>query len=125
MQSMIRDTLAQMIRSNQRNPSSLEGGAFCANFQATGGDGPWIQAKVGALNLHFPFEQPPAELFAQCRLDDLPSMAFPAWKANQFATVTFQELPLDAFAAYIDRLFRTLYDLPADYRVDTDIFDMR
>lgn len=125
MKKIIRDTLRQMLSSNERIACELEGGAFCATFELPHADVPWVQAKTGAINLYYPFDQPPDVLFRECNLDALPSMAYPSWNAHKFATITFGMLSVDEYAIYIDRLFRELFRLPSDYRVNTNIFDMR
>lgn len=122
---MIRDTLWQMLNSNEQNHSELEGGAFCANFETANSDGPWVQAKTGVINLYYPFDIPPNILFRERNLATLPVMAYPAWNANKFATITFGELSVDEYAVFIDRLFRELFRMPPGYQVNTDIFEMR
>lgn len=125
MNTMIRDALAQTMKSNDRTECDLEGGAFCASFEVPPTGEPWIQAKVGVINIHFPFERPPNVIFEENGLTNLPSIAFPAWSSLKFATVSFDELTVDDYAAFVDGLFRELFDLPPDYTVNIDIFDMR
>ena len=86
---------------------------------------PWVQAKIGVVNIYFPFEQPPNDIFEEHGLVNLPSIAFPAWASGKFATVAFEELTVDDYTEFIDRLFRELFGLPINYTVNTDIFDMR
>ena len=125
MIAMIRDTLSQMAHNNERTPCALEGGAYCANFEILPAGTPWLQAKVGVINIYFPFEEPPNKIFKRHGLDSLPSIAYPAWKANQFATVTFDSLAVDDYATYVDRVFRELFGLSHGYTVSTEVFDMR
>jgi len=125
MKTMIHDALSQMTHSNKRTPCTLQGGAFCASFEVPPTGKPWVQAKIGVINIHYPFEQSPHTIFEQRRLDDIPLIAFPAWNSNKYATITFEELAVEDYTNFIDRLFRELYDLPTNYTVNTDIFDMR
>ena len=122
---MIRDALSQMMKSNDRTQCDLEGGAYCASFEIPPTGEPWIQAKIGVINIHFPFERPPNVIFAENELEISSSMAFPAWESRKFATVTFDNLTADDYAAFVDKLFRKLFGLPPDYTVNTDIFDIR
>ena len=125
MKKIIRDALSQMIKSNDQTPCKWEGGAFCANFEVPPANVPWIQAKIGVINIHFPFERPPNVIFKEHGLDNIQSIAFPAWESGKFATVTFDKLASDDYAVFIDRLFRELFSLPEKYTVNTDILDMR
>lgn len=125
LMKIIRDTLLQMIKSNQRVTCDLEGGAFYANFEVPHKGEPWVQAKIGVINLYFPFDRPPNVVFNELGLDDIPSIAFPAWGSQKFATISFDALSVDDYSSFIDSIFRRLYMLPDGYIVDTDIFDMR
>lgn len=122
---MIKDTVDQMLKANSKNPCKLEGGAFCASFEVEPNGEPWIQAKDGALNIYYPFDSPPNILLPELSLDELPSIAFPAWQENKFATIAFDSISVDDLTNYIDRLFQKLYNLPEDYIVNTEVFDMR
>lgn len=121
----ILDVLQLMIRLNRETVAPLSGGAYAANFEPPGEEGAWVQAKLGVMNVAYPYVDDPDVVLKTRGLACLPQVAFPAWVANRYLTLTFGDIETNEYAAFIDRVFRDLYELPEGYPLSAGIIDLR
>ncbi len=110
-----------MTESNRQSTSSLAGGAYCASFEISPAGVPWVQAKNGVMNMYYPHSSAPSVTLSGSFTATLTDVAFPAWKQQQFLTITFKPLDLLVYAEFINGLFVEFYACGPDYVLATDV----
>jgi len=117
--------LDRMLNLNRSISSELRGGAICAGFEGEIDGMPWVQAKSGTLNVYYPSDREPVAALTAAGVPLPPGIICADWEPWKFATLEFSALEAPAFAALIQHIFVDFFDMPEDFRLRSEVFDMR
>jgi hypothetical protein len=100
-----------------------QGSDLCASFEVQGED-TWIQLTDDMLNLYWPSGRPEALELEETLKDKLPYCHLIAFEMDVYVTYRVKRLTANEMAALIDWMFREVFDVRDNYRLDTDVYEL-
>lgn len=100
-----------------------QGTDLCASFEVRGQD-TWIQLTDDMLNIYWPSGRPEALELEETLQTKLPYCHLIAFELEVYVTYRIKRMSVEEMAALIDWMFREVYDVRDDYRVDTDVYEL-
>jgi hypothetical protein len=117
------DKNRQLIRSGLAEfAERLERRQCWVTFEANGGEH-WLQCASGVINMDWPFAQAPALEQLQKYFGSLAPFELESCDSDLYATVRIGATDTERIAAAIERIFRELYELGADYELSYKVED--
>ncbi len=100
-----------------------QGSDLCASFEIHRGD-VWIQLTDDMLNIYWPSGRPEALELEERLKGKLPYCHLIAFEMDVYVTYRIKRLTAEEMAALIDWMFREIFDVGDDYRLDTDVYEL-